>query len=710
MNDLPPIPISRHVRWTGFRTRFLPLVVFVAALTVAGLIWNDAASHRNAVGIAEGSRSLVSTASSGVLEQLMVEPYQVVRAGDSLALVRPTDSRAQLDVLQMELNVALAELRPSLAEDHALDYERIRLELLRTQTDLAVARVNLRRADNEERRSRPLYEERLVAEDAYDLMLQTRDMYQEEVNAHSNAVAEIEHRLDALRHLVEPDTISDKAEALRERLLALRADAAENLAPVAVKAPIDGVVTAIHRQAGEHFMGGEPLLTVSALHSDRIVSYLRQPYTMPLRAGQKVRVTTREATRRKFWSEISHVGAQVEIITNTLAVLRVDALWDSGLPFVVRLPAGTNLRPGEVVDIAIQRADSTEPAVAASPNAERPRPAAAAGLPGDLIVYRGMADASAGVAVAGKWMVVADDEESILRLYDRNQGGLPRAEWDLTSFLTFGRGGKEADIEGSAQIGDIIYWITSHGRNAEGKLQTSRHRFFATRLVIVGDQIHLTPHGRPYPSLLADFIDDPRLEPFSLAAAAALPPKTDGGLNLEGMCPGPDGSVMLGFRNPIPGGKALLLPLLNPAEVVGGHRAVLGEPRLLDLGGYGIRSLDRFQNRYFILAGSSRSGGTPRLYVWDGTNRSPVPVAVQALRALNPEAITVFESGGTPWLHALSDDGTRLVNGVEAKRLEDALLKTFRGVSFPLPLPAGTSGDATAARPVALSWNQTPAR
>ena len=193
------------------------------------------------------------------------------------------------------------------------------------------------------------------------------------------------------------------------------------------------------------------------------------------------------------------MGAQVEIITNTLAVLRVDALWDSGLPFVVRLPAGTNLRPGEVVDIAIQRADSAEPARAALPIAERPLRNPAAELAGDLIVYRGMADASAGVAVAGKWMVVADDEESILRLYDRNQGGLPRAEWDLTSFLTFGRGGKEADIEGSAQIGDLVYWITSHGRNAEGKLQTSRHRFFATRLVIVGDQIHLTPHGRPYP-------------------------------------------------------------------------------------------------------------------------------------------------------------------------------------------------------------------
>jgi multidrug resistance efflux pump len=705
MNDLPPIPTARHVRWAGFRTRFLPAGVFLAALAVTVLLWDEAASHRNAVGIAEGARSLVTTASGGFVEQVAVDPYQVVRAGDPVALVRPTDSRAQLDVLQMELNVALAELRPSLAEDHALDYERIRLELLRTQTDLAVARVNLRRAENEERRSRPLHEEKLVSEDVYDLFLQTRDMYQEQVNAHSNAVAEIELRLDALRYLGEPQTASAKTDALRERLMALRAEAAGNLAPMTIVAPIDGVVTVIHHQPGEHFIGGEPLVTISALRSDRIVGYQRQPYTMPLRAGQRVRVTTREAARRQFWSEISHVGAQVEIITNTLAVLRVGVLWDSGLPFVVRLPAGTNLRPGEVVDLSIQRADNTEPTLEASPVADRP-PSAATNPPGDLIIYRGMADASAGVAITSEWMVVADDEESILRLYDRSQGGLPRAEWDLTSFLTFGRGGKEADIEGSARIGDTIYWVTSHGRNAEGKLQTSRHRFFATKLAVVDRQLHLTPQGRPYTSLLVDLINDPRLEPFALGQAAVLPPKAIGGLNLEALCPGPDESVILGFRNPIPGGKALLLPLLNPAEVVAGQRAILGEPRLLDLGGYGIRSLDRFQNRYFILAGSWKGGGKPMLYVWEGTERPPIPVAVQALRSLNPEAITVFETAGTPWLHALSDDGTRLVDGIEAKRLADSILKTFRGVSFPLPLPAAASGDALTLRPVALSRNR----
>lgn len=695
MNALPPIPTSRQVRWNGFRTRILPVSVFIVVLAVTWVIWDEATTHRNAVGIAEGARSLVSTPANGLLQVIHVAPYQLVRAGDPLATVRTVDPRAQLDVLRMELDLTVAETRPSLAEDQALDYERVRLELFRTQTDLAVARVNLRRAENEERRSRALYEENLVSADAFDLIVQTRELHQEEVNAYSNAVAEIQSRLQSLSYLGNPDNSTAHNDELRQKLAALRADAANNQEPQTLVAPIDGLVTGIHRQPGEHYMAGEPLLTISSLQSDRIVGYLRQPYAMPIRNGQRVRVTTRETGRRQFWSEISHVGAQVEVITNTLAVLRVGALWDSGLPFVVRLPMGINLRPGEIVDLAIQRTESPESAADAIPATpvQRQRSLTPSSPADKPIVYRGMADASAAVAVGLDWMVVADDEESVLRLYHREQGGLPAAEWDLTAFLGQGANGKEADIEGSARIGDMIYWVTSHGRNAEGKFQSSRHRLFATKISIVDGRPVLVPHGQPYSALLADLTEDPRLDPFSLAAAAALPPKADGGLNLEGMCTGPQGSVLLGFRNPIPGGRALLLPLLNPSRMVLGEKAVLGTPRLLDLGGHGIRSLEQFQNNYLILAGSAKGGGQSRLYLWDGSDRDPVIVEEPALRSLNPEAIITFTSAGNTWILALSDDGTRLVQGIEAKRLEDPLLKTFRGVTFPLSLSLGSDLD-----------------
>ena len=83
--------------------------------------------------------------------------------------------------------------------------------------------------------------------------------------------------------------------------------------------------------------------------------------------------------------------------------------------------------------------------------------------------YRGMCDASAAVSLNADLFAVANDEDNTLRVYHRKPGGLPAFSFDLTAFLRIGKKSPEADIEGSAAIGDRVYWITSHGRNAKGK-------------------------------------------------------------------------------------------------------------------------------------------------------------------------------------------------------------------------------------------------
>ena len=74
----------------------------------------------------------------------------------------------------------------------------------------------------------------------------------------------------------------------------------------------------------------------------------------------KVRITTRERKRQQYWSEITGVGAHVEIITNALAFVRQGALMDSGLPITVILPSTLKLRPGEIVDLSFQSGSPRE--------------------------------------------------------------------------------------------------------------------------------------------------------------------------------------------------------------------------------------------------------------------------------------------------------------------------------------------------------------
>lgn len=304
----------------------------------------------------------------------------------------------------------------------------------------------------------------------------------------------------------------------------------------------------------------------------------------------------------------------------------------------------------------------------------------------DTVVFQGMCDASAAAAIDADRFIVADDEENILRVYERT-GGPPVGEFDVSKFLgTIGlKKVKEADIEGGAQLGARTFWITSHGRNAKSQIAPERHRLFATEAHRDGDGLRIEPVGRPYVLLLEDLLGDQRLKKYGFAEASLLAPKTPGGFNIEGLAATPEGHLLIGLRSPIFDGRALVIPLLNPGAVIDGQRARLGEPRELDLGGRGIRSIGFAGGRYLIIAGSATKGGGSRLYEWPGGAEPPRIVPGVSFRGLNPEGISFHSTGSTTEYFVLSDDGTSEVDGQLCKDVKDPLQKRFRGRTLTLP-------------------------
>jgi hypothetical protein len=293
--------------------------------------------------------------------------------------------------------------------------------------------------------------------------------------------------------------------------------------------------------------------------------------------------------------------------------------------------------------------------------------------------YRGMCDASAGVSLNADLFAVANDEDNILRVYHRQPGGMPVFTFDMTSFLRIGTKKPEADIEGSATVGDRVYWITSHGRNAKGKDSPNRERFFATTFKLDNGVVLLTPVGKPYPSLLDNLVREPKLARFNLTAASRRAPKEPGALNIEGLTSTPEGHLLIGFRNPIPQGKALLVPLLNADEVILGRSARFGEFIQLDLDGYGIRSIGRDKDNYLIIAGSHDSDGESRAYTWTGGTAAPVHLSGIRFPGLNPEGLAYSTAEGQTEFFILSDDGTLKIGGEDCKKLKDPAQRQFRG-------------------------------
>jgi hypothetical protein len=279
------------------------------------------------------------------------------------------------------------------------------------------------------------------------------------------------------------------------------------------------------------------------------------------------------------------------------------------------------------------------------------------------VSYRGLCDASAAAALDARHFVVAGDEDNRLRIYRRGEPE-PLREVVLDRFLGT-RQGAESDLEGAARVGNRIYWIASLSRNSKGKARPDRQRFFVTE-VEPGDPPGVRPVGRPQERLLADLIAAPGLQAWRLGEAAQRAPEAPGGLNVEGLAEGPDGTLLIGLRNPLREGRALLVPLLNPDELLRGEAARFGEPIALDLGGRGVRSIDRIADAYLIVAGPVADAGDFALFRWSGrAAEAPQRVPGIDLKTLRPEALFAWPGSGT-W-QLLSDDGGIETAGVACK-------------------------------------------
>jgi hypothetical protein len=297
-----------------------------------------------------------------------------------------------------------------------------------------------------------------------------------------------------------------------------------------------------------------------------------------------------------------------------------------------------------------------------------------------------MCDASAGAALGTNLFVAADDEDTTLRIYRSDEGGMPLQTIDVSRFLQVDPKRPEIDLEGAARIGDLIYWISSHGRNRTGKFRSSRLRFFATQVRPTERGPVPVPVGKYYMALLNDLFRDPRLRPFRLERAARLAPKAPGGLNIEGLSATPEGHLLIGFRNPIPDKKALIVPLLNPGDLIQVRRARFGDPILLDLDGLGIRDMGYWKGHHYIIAGSRDGSGRFRLYRWAGGKAKPEHLVDQTFGRLNPEALVFYP--GRDQVQVLSDEGTAKVGGIDCKALTNPALKRFSSIWIsPLPSP-----------------------
>ena len=250
-------------------------------------------------------------------------------------------------------------------------------------------------------------------------------------------------------------------------------------------------------------------------------------------------------------------------------------------------------------------------------------------------------DASTAIALDANFMVVGDDEASVLRVYDRS-GGAAVVEWSYSAALA---NGGELDLEAGTRIGDNLYFIGSHSNSRTGAEANSREFIFTVNVSGSGANTVFTfgskaglettlatwdssnAHGKG-----ADYFG------FTASAANGVVPELVNGFSIEGLTASQDGSqLFLAFRAPQTATTARNMAVIVPVTVASVLTAtpVFGAPIELNLGGRGIRSIEKSSGGtdYLILAGPAGSASTEvtndfRLFRWDGVSTNPVELDV----------------------------------------------------------------------------------
>ena len=271
--------------------------------------------------------------------------------------------------------------------------------------------------------------------------------------------------------------------------------------------------------------------------------------------------------------------------------------------------------------------------------------------PDNARFHTGASDASTAIVIDENYMFVGNDEDEVIRLYHRNNSGLPIIDtFDFHEDLDVV---KEVDIEASTRVGDLIYWIGSHGNDREGNSSPDRNRLFATRISGSGASATMEYVGR-YDGLRDNLKawGDEHGYHFTEGMAPGKNPIEPDGFNIEGLTMAPNNTTAyIAFRAPlVPVSnrtKALIAPVTNLSDLVSDNPssgpAQIGDPIELDLGGLPIRSIERnASNQYLILAGGPGDDNNFQLFTWTGN-----PDDTPKLRITNPNLITLNEGQPT---------------------------------------------------------------
>lgn len=373
MDTLPPIRTPWKQQWKRIRYQLVPVVVMGFCMLLTGYLWHRHSAILSGLGEVEANQFTFASDRDGRLVPLpagKLKLYDEVEPGDEIARFDDVPAKATLAVLKSELTRMERELEfrkkhPGEVENEQRvqqkEVDALRLAVLDRAGQLDTDKVELKRLNE--------VQDALKAGNASGLnsprelveLQAKRDVLAQRIRGGEAALAQAQAQLKAAE---EQLTLQQNlAAASAEEQVALLAGAIETqkarlaetemqIQSLVVRSPIRGKVVAIHQKPGQVVRFGEPIVSIASQEAQHITYYIRQDQRIQAEENMPVEIRSRLAGSKPVKSLVKRVGPQLEAVP--AHQLRDPRVQEWGVPVLIALPPGMNVRPGELVTLQFQ--------------------------------------------------------------------------------------------------------------------------------------------------------------------------------------------------------------------------------------------------------------------------------------------------------------------------------------------------------------------
>jgi len=384
---------SQRCRAGRLYLRFLPILVWLAAVACVVGLFRRRAERFEVVGLAQSKVHQVAATNTGRLKGITVQLFDKVNRGQVLAVLDMVlDDERPRPLLQVQLDTIKAEIEHLVAESNATrkadlatidnrvsgwvaqqrtfanDVVNARLRGAELTTQIETDKLTLEGLEMDIKSF--LIQGRLDPNTLFELkrMRINRDTLAKQIEENQHMLdqsrLELQEALDRQDEFVKSNkppagasddeaqdvvlkatkVLDQRVKELNEQLKAL--DLRESLE---LRSSFDGVVSQINHQPGEAVLAGEPILTIAETEPSEIVAYAREDQLGLVRESRQVEIIKDSEPPQIAWSEVSYIGPAFEQMPARL--WRNPNIPQWGRPILIKIPPGLKLIPGELVGI-----------------------------------------------------------------------------------------------------------------------------------------------------------------------------------------------------------------------------------------------------------------------------------------------------------------------------------------------------------------------